>query len=56
MKGMNKQKSGSMGDAQKQRVTTAAPGKVGAHGLGGVRKQDVVRGGPRKQKSGSSGG
>lgn len=56
MNSMHKQKSGSMGDAQRQKVTTAAPGKVGAHGLGGVRKQDVVRGGPRKQRSGSSGG
>lgn len=53
---MGPNKSGSTGNTQKQPVTVSAPGKVGARGLGAVKKQAVVRGGPRPQKSGSSGG
>ena len=53
---MKQQKSGCMGDGQKQKVTTAAPSKVGARGLGGVKKMASVKAGPRQLKSGSSGG
>jgi len=53
---MKQQKSGSTGDAQKQKVVTAAPAKVGARGMGSAKKMAAVRGGPRQQKSGSMGG